>query len=140
MKQLLQTLYRDLVSGTTEYSEAGNVTIRAPTSLALRAARTLDTLSKVNDTNMELINQLQLRGEEFVKESRAMCEEINRLQVEQEIMYSQLTTKDKNERVRDGRGEISSVESGIAAGGDLFGSNPGSETNNADSNSSTGGN
>ena len=140
MKQLLQTLYRELTSGTRECSETGQVTLRPPTSLALRAARTLDTFSKVNDTNLELIKQLQHRGEEFVRESHAMCEEINQLLAQQKIMYSQLTTKDQNERVRDGKREAGSVDSGTATQSDLPGRNPGSETNDANSNSSIGGN
>ena len=140
MKQLLQTLYRELTSNTRECSETGQVTLKPPTSLALRAARTLDTFAKVNDTNLELIKQLQLRGEEFVKESHAMCEEINQLLAQQKIMYSQLTKKDQNERVRDGKGEASTVDLGATTRSDLPGCNPGSETNNADSNSSTGGN
>lgn len=136
----MKSLFNELVEGTREHLDNGGVILRAPTNLALRAAKTLEVYAGVNDTNNALIQQLQLREAEFVKETVALRLEIAQLLMHQKTLYSELLTKDSNERIRDGQREAGSMDPGTDSQSDLFGSDSGSEINNTSQNSSTGGN
>lgn len=130
---MINNLYAELVTGTREHSEyEGVTTFRPPTSLSLRAAKALQELAGINVVNNALIQRLQLRDEEFVKEAAAMRQQIVNL------ISKQL--KDTDESICEDRRPAGSMESGAGTQPDLFGCDSGSEAGNADSNSSTGGN
>jgi len=63
----MQELYNALMRGETIYKDGNAIGQCAPTALMLRAARTLKQLSDINTTNGTLINQLQSREQEWLK-------------------------------------------------------------------------
>jgi len=136
----MKSLFKQLMIGTREYSVTGEVTHIPPTRLAIRAAKAIETLVGIADTNYELIKQIQLREADSILETANLRKEITQLLEQQKVLYSQLTTKDENERVCDGIRKTGTMDSGTGAQSDLFGSDSGSKTDNANSNSSTGGN
>lgn len=68
----MRTLINALVSGQREYLENGDIVTKAPTATELRAARELQNLSNVNDTNLVMIETLQRHNQQQLQEILTM--------------------------------------------------------------------
>lgn len=103
----MQNLYNELVGSITEYSENGEARTRPPTPLMLRAARTLQTLVGVNETNTAAIQSLQVHAVEdhdnlarLHAQIRELTKENDQFRAEQKNLYTQLLTKENDESLR----------------------------------------
>lgn len=121
----MQNLYNELTSSITEYLEGGTVNNRPPTSLMLRAARTLKTLSDTNDTNLVNINSLQviaMNDHEMIsqlhEQNREQAKEIDQLRTQQKSLYAQLLTKEANESLRENSGQQEPQSNSVGCLGD----------------------
>lgn len=132
----MQNLYNELVAGATELDANGNMITKAPTSLMLRAARTLKQLADINDGNMHnmqhMQNMAQIDHESLVKQGNIINEltkEVDQLKTQQKSLYSQLLEKDENLRNDNGQQQSGPEEAGVMGDGgtDDRGSDQGSE-------------
>lgn len=119
----MQNLYNELVSGYTETNEKGEMVTKAPTSLMLRAARTLKNLADTNDTNMVSIRSMQSSMQQHHEvyqtlsdQNATLSKEIEQLKTQQKNLYSQLLEKDENLR-NDNRQPEPIKEEAIDVGG-----------------------
>lgn len=118
----MQNLYNELTSGTTETNAKGEMVTKPPTSLMLRAARTLKQLADINDNNMVNINGMQQALQhdsnihvELSGKINELSKEIEQLKVQQKDLYTQLLEKDENLR-NDTRQQQSESEEAVNVG------------------------
>lgn len=64
----MQNLINELTNGTKEYDSDGNMLVKSPTAVMLKAARVLKQIADINIANNDIMNQLQLRVNEQLNE------------------------------------------------------------------------
>ena len=103
----MQNLYNELVSPIVETNDKGEQTLRPPTSLMLRAARTIKQLADTNDGNMVIIQNYQVSAQNAL-DAYTLLKEWSQAQAKEleELINKQ---KEANESLRDGGGEASPV-------------------------------
>lgn len=103
----MKNLYNELISGSTEFRDGGEIITKPPTSLALRAARAINQLSEVNASNQQFMQQVQQANHELMTSLTKTQESLKELQ-DAEL-----------QRVRDGGKQAGPLDSGS---GDVRGS------------------
>ncbi len=93
----MQNLLNELTNGTKEYDSDGNMLVKPPTALMLKAARVLKQVAEINLANQDIMNRLQLRVNEQLNELTQLRENYDKL---------------SNPSVREDSGQISGVEGG----------------------------
>ena len=81
----MNTLYDALMQGETEYRDGGVIIQHPPTATALRAARTIMNQSNINANYSELVQQLQLRVEQYLTEIQTLRDYISKNEQVQSI-------------------------------------------------------
>jgi chaperonin cofactor prefoldin len=111
----MQNLYNELVNGITETNDKGEMLTHPPSSLMLRAARTLKQLADINDTNMINITGMQQAIQrdhtvfsQLSDRINELNKEVEQLKTQQKSLYSQLLEKDENLRKNSGQQESQS--------------------------------
>lgn len=124
----MQNLYNELTGSITEYSESGEAKTRPPTPLMLRAARTIQNLVGISETNSATIQSLQTLGifdhdtiSQLRTELREQSKEIDQLRTQQKSLYSQLLTKEANESLRENSQQQESQSNSVSCLGDWGG-------------------
>lgn len=78
----MQQLYSQLTGPVIEFNDKGEQISRPPTSVMLRAARTIKTLLDTNNTNMGVINQQGKEIESLINQLKVANESLHKIERE----------------------------------------------------------
>ncbi len=114
----MQQLYNELVSPVTETNDKGELVSKAPTSLMLRAARTIKQADEINATNNATLINNQQHYNTLAKENQELTELLKQLRKEIESLRNggQKTSDVGSTRVHDQRVDSTSEEGNASEG------------------------
>ena len=137
----MQTLYNELISGTTEYLATGEVIRKPPTATMLRAARTIRTLVELDANNQAVLFAAQIRESKLLEALEASRKDMANLQAAFSFLSNTYVNEDKNDKSicfngQQSDGPAPSISDAGSEPGDSCGSDTGGEGCNTASSSS----